>query len=131
MFRLLSRLGAVLAAVLLLTAVQTGPASAADAEGCRIAPGSTFTFSPFCVNDRAATSYTVAFHAPAGTSYAWTVTGDWNAVWTGCGPTNAYCTVTTGGSGQDREVQAYVTVDGTVSGYYSAYIRAYCGRYLC
>ena len=39
MLRTLSRLGAVLAGLLLAVAVQAAPASADDAAGCRIAPG--------------------------------------------------------------------------------------------
>jgi hypothetical protein len=125
--RNLTRLGAMLAGLLLIFAVQAGPASAADAVGCRIAPGYTFTFNQFCYNDKAASSYTVAFHAPAGTAGAWSITGDWNSVWVGCGATDDYCTVTTGGSGTDREV--YGSKGGVFVG--SAYIRAYCGTYLC
>lgn len=44
----------------------------------------------------------------------------------GCGAADDYCTVTTRGSNADRNV------DGAKGGYYfSAYIRAYCGSYLC
>jgi len=131
MLRILSRLGAVVVGVFLLAAVQSAPASAVDAEGCRIAPGYTFTFSPTCVNDMAATSYSVAFHAPAGSSYAWSITGDWVAVIGGCGSADAYCTVSTRGSNIDREVQAQVTVGGVGTRSYTAYIRAFCGSYLC
>lgn len=126
MLRLLSRLGVAVATLFLFTAVQAGPAQAEDAAGCRIAPGYTFDFRPFCVNDRAASSYTVAFHVPAGTTGTWSITGDWVSVWVGCGATDDYCTVTTRGSSADREVQ------GAKGGYYfHAYIRAYCGSYLC
>lgn len=132
--RALSRLGAVVAGLLLLVlAVPASPAAAVDATGCRIAPGATFTFSPFCVNDRAATSYSVAFHAPDGAAgYAWSVTGDWTGVVvTGCGSTNAYCTVRTAGSNTDREVSGTVLVDGTTTYTSHAYIRAFCGSQLC
>lgn len=126
MTRLLMRIGAVLAGLLVVCAVQAGPASAADAAGCRIAPGTEFAFKPFCVNTKAASSYTVAFHVPAGTTGTWTVTGDWVSVYVGCGATDDYCTVTTRGSSADREVQ------GAKGGYsFDAYIRAYCGSSLC
>lgn len=127
MLRILSRLAVVVTGFLALTAAQTGPAVAADATGCRIAPGVTFDFRPFCVNDRPASSYTVAFHAPAGTAGAWSITGDWVAVYVGCGATDDYCTVTTRGSNADREVQ------GSKGGLFvgSAYIRWFCGSQLC
>ena len=126
MLRSLTRLGAVLAGLLLVFAVQAGPASAADAAGCRLAPGTEFAFKTFCVNTKPANSYTVAFHAPAGTAGAWSITGDWVAVWTGCGAADEYCTVTTGGSGTDR------MVDGSKGSFSAhAYIRAYCGTALC
>jgi hypothetical protein len=124
--RSLTRLGVAVAALFLLTAVQAAPASADDAPGCRIAPGYTFDFRTFCVNDKAASSYTVAFHVPAGTTGTWSITGDWVSVYVGCGAADDYCTVTTRGSNADRNV------DGAKGGYYfSAYIRAYCGSYLC
>ena len=126
MLRTLSRLGAVLAGLLLAVAVQAAPASAADAAGCRIAPGTEFAFKTFCVNTRPASSYSVAFHAPAGTVGTWSITGDWTGVVGGCGAADDYCTVTTPGSGADR------TVQGTKGSFSShAYIRAYCGTYLC
>jgi hypothetical protein len=124
--RTLTRLGAALAGLLLVFAVQAGPASAADAAGCRIAPGTEFAFKTFCVNTKPAASYSVAFHAPAGTTGAWSITGDWTGVVGGCGAADDYCTVTTPGSGADREVQ------GSKGGFSShALIRAYCGRVLC
>jgi hypothetical protein len=127
MLRTLVRLGVAAATFFLLTAVQTGPATAADATGCRIAPGTTFDFRQFCVNDRPASSYSVAFHAPAGTAGAWSITGDWVSVYVGCGATDDYCTVTTRGSNADREVQ------GSKGGQFvgSAYIRWFCGSQLC
>lgn len=127
MLRMLSRLAVAVASLFLLTAVQASPAQAADAAGCRIAPGYTFTFDQFCVNDRPASSYTVAFHAPAGTAGAWTITGDWVSVYVGCGAADEYCTVTTRGSNADREVQG--SKGGVFVG--SAYIRWFCGSQLC
>ena len=126
MLRTLTRLGAVLAGLLLVFAVQAGPASAADAPGCRLAPGTEFAFKTFCVNTKPAASYSVAFHAPAGTAGAWSITGDWISVIGGCGAADEYCTVKTGGSNTDR------TVDGAKGTFHShAYIRAYCGTALC
>jgi hypothetical protein len=112
--------------------VQTGPASAEDGNGCRIAPGYTFAFEGVCVNDKPASSYAVAFHqqAPEGSTFSWTITGDWTSVVSGCGPTSSYCTVRTPGSSADREVHAHVVANGVASGY-RAFIRAYCGSYLC
>lgn len=131
MLRILTRLGAVLAGILLFSIAYVGPASASDASGCRIAPGRTFTFSPHCRNDKPADSYTVAFHAPDGAgSYAWSVTGDWTSVWTGCGTGDSYCTVTTNGSSYDHQVYARVVAGGTGYSYFAG-ILAYCGTYLC
>jgi hypothetical protein len=125
--RTVTRLAVALATLFLLTAVQTGSAHADDAVGCRIAPGTVFTFNQFCLNSKPASSYTVAFHAPAGTAGAWTITGDWNSVWVGCGATDDYCTVTTGGSNSDREVSG--SKGGLFVGH--AIIRWYCGSQLC
>jgi hypothetical protein len=125
--RILTRLGIAVATLFLFTAVQAGPAAAADATGCRIAPGTVFTFSQFCTNSKPASSYTVAFHAPPGTVGAWSVTGNWQSVYAGCGATDDYCTVTTGGSNADREVSGS---KGDLSVGY-AYINRYCGSYLC
>jgi hypothetical protein len=136
MVRILSRLGAVIAGVVLLATVHVGAASASAVTfGCRIAPGYTFTFEPACGNDKPATSYSVAFavqNLSSGShTFSWSITGDWTSVVTGCGPTDQYCTVATRGSSADREVQGRVTVDGSATFYAYAFISAYCGSYRC
>jgi hypothetical protein len=126
MLRLLARLGVAAATMFVLTAVQTGPAHAADATGCRVAPGHVFTFAEYCTNSAPASTYTVAFHAPFANG-AWSITGPYSSVYTGCGATDEYCTVTVRGPGGSREIQ------GSKAGVFvgSASIEPWCGQYLC
>jgi hypothetical protein len=131
MMRILSRLLAAVAGLLLVTAVAAAPAQATDAVGCRFAPGTNFLFEASCVNNLPASSYAVAFHAPTGTSYAWSITGDWTSVIGGCGATDEYCTVATPGSNREHEVDSAVTVNGTTTVFSTAFINQYCGNQFC
>jgi hypothetical protein len=131
MVRILFRLLAAVAGLLLAGAMAATPAQAADAVGCRIAPGTNFAFEASCVNTLPASSYAVAFHAPTGSSYSWSVTGDWTSVIGGCGATDEYCTVATPGSNREREVDSVVTVNGTTTVFSTAIINAYCGSQFC
>ena len=126
MIRTLSRLAVAAATLFVLTAVQTGPAHAADATGCRVAPGTVFTFDQFCMNSKPASTYTVAFHAPFA-SGAWSITGPYTSVYTGCGAGDEYCTVTVRGPGGSREIIGYKA--GAFIG--SASIEPFCGNQYC
>lgn len=128
MVRVLSRLGAVVLGVLMLTAVHSPQASADGGIGCRIAPGYTFTFEDPCSNDKGANTYGVAFAFPylqnvSGYTFTWSVTGGTYTVFAGCGTTDYFCNVNV--RNVDREYLGVGTFSGnghSGSGSATAYI---------
>lgn len=139
MLRILLRLGAVLASVLFVTTVHTGPASAFGGEtvGCRISPGRTFTFTEFCTNDRPiGGTCTVAFAVQnlsgAGYTFSWSLSGHYLAVVGGCGSTDSTCRVSVSRATQELVGSVNWTQAGqTGSGAAYADIEPWCGQYLC
>jgi hypothetical protein len=117
------------------------PAAAVGGEtfGCRIAPGTTFTFTPVCYNDPVpATTYTVGFavqnRSGSGYTYSWSISGPYQSVYVGCTPTSSDCAVTVRRSSGEEEIVATVTytqAGQSASRTSYAYIEPVCGTSFC
>jgi hypothetical protein len=136
--RSLVGLAATLAAMLALTFGTTAPASAIGGEtfGCRIAPGTVFTWDQFCSNSKPAQTYNVGFAvlntSGGGYTYSWTITGPYQYVIVGCTSTSYDCAVAV--SRGSKEITGTVTYtqngqSATQTAYAS--IEPYCGNQLC
>ncbi|MGN9769154.1 hypothetical protein ACTMS2_28770 [Micromonospora sp. SD12] len=130
---------ASLLAVATLGLATASPAAAFGGEtfGCRVAPGTIFTWETTCLNSKPATMYNVGFavlNTAGSYTYSWTVTGPYEYVITGCTTTSYDCAVAVRGGSNDSEITASVTYSqGGQSATRSAtaIIRGYCGSYLC
>ena len=132
---------AATAGVAALVVGSATPAAAFGGEtfGCRIAPGTTFTFSPVCYNDPvAANSYTVGFAVQnrSGSDYtfAWSLSGPYQSVYAGCTPTSSDCAVIVSRSSGEKEIAATVTYTQggqSASRTAYAYIEPVCGTFYC
>jgi hypothetical protein len=92
---------ALLAAVIFacgLTLATSSPASATGAWlGCRISPGTVFTWSQYCSNSKSASWYNAAFlvqNAPTPLSYTWSVPAGYS-IYAYCGSSDNSCAVVT------------------------------------
>lgn len=103
---------AVAASSLVLGTAAPAAAFGGETFGCRIAPGTVFTWSTYCQNSRPATTYNVGFAVlnTTGTyTYSWTVTGPYQSVITGCTSTSYDCAVSVHAEASDVEIFATVT----------------------
>ncbi len=133
-------IAAMVAASVAMTVGVVSPASALGGEtfGCRIAPGTTFTFQQSCMNDPVqASQYNVGFAVQnlsgSGYTFSWTITGQYVNIYTGCTATSSDCAVFVRG-GNFREISATVTyTQGGVSASQTAYaeIEPVCGNQYC
>lgn len=93
------------------------PAQAFGSEtfGCRISPGTVFTWNTTCNNNtEPANTYNVGFMVQntsgSGYSYTWSISGPYTSVYSGCTSTSADCAVLVSGRAGDEEIDATVTV---------------------
>lgn len=136
--RRLLALMAVAGTTLALLVAGGGTASALGGEslGCRVAPGTVFTFNHVCSNNQGASSYTVGFlvqNETGTSSYSWNVpTAYQSQIVGGCGSGQNWCTVSANNS--DQEIYLTVTLtQGTDSETLDSYgfINQYCGSMPC
>ncbi|MFL6130862.1 MAG: hypothetical protein ACJ73E_17580 [Mycobacteriales bacterium] len=112
--RALTCFTAALTVALALSVGSASPAAAFGGEtfGCRVAPGTDFTWREFCSNTKQATTYNVGFAVlnTSGTyTYSWTITGPYQYVITGCTSTSYDCAVAVTAGAGDK------VIDGTVT----------------
>ncbi|MEV6525564.1 hypothetical protein AB0M43_26795 [Longispora sp. NPDC051575] len=141
--RLRSVLVGLVAAVVSATALTLGatsPAAAAFGDetfGCRIAPGTIFTWSAGCHDSMPATTYNVAFQVQnlsGSYTYSWNISGPYTSVITGCTSSSVACAVSVPGGAFDSEIYATVTYSQggqSLTRYSVAILRARCGDMLC
>lgn len=129
---------ALFAVILAMTATiaWATPAQAFGGEtlGCRISPGTVFTWNPTCDNNtKPASTYNVGFlvqnTSGSGYSYTWVISGPYISVAAGCTSSSADCAVYVHGGSSEKEIDATVTV--TQSGqsqtlYSTAFINGWC-----
>ncbi|GIG59969.1 hypothetical protein Lfu02_43410 [Longispora fulva] len=128
--------GVVAATSLTLSSASPAAAFGGETFGCRIAPGTIFTWSQYCNNSVPASTYNVAFQVFGSGSYtySWSISGPYTSVITGCTSTSPACAVSVPGGMFDSEIYATVTYSqGGESATRSsvAILNAYCGSYLC
>jgi hypothetical protein len=136
---LLATFLSALLAVAGLGLITASPAAAIGGEtfGCRVAPGTIFTWESFCVNSKPATMYNAGFavlNTSGNYTYSWQITGPYEYVIVGCTSGSYDCAVAVRGGSIDREITVTVTYSqngqsATQSA--TAYIRGYCGSSLC
>jgi hypothetical protein len=111
-----------------------GPASAAGPWlGCRVAPGTVFTWSPYCSNSQNASWYNAGYlvqDAPTPLSYTWSIPSGYS-VYADCGSSDNSCGVVVH---QGDDIVVTVTLnysDHSESYSAEATIDQYCGSQLC
>jgi hypothetical protein len=142
MSRIRSRLANAIACAVAAATLVVAPASPAAAFGdetfgCRIAPGTVFTWNEFCANSAPASTYNVGFavfNTSGSYTYSWTITGDYRSIITGCTPTSYDCAVSVRRGVSDQWVTGTVTYtqngqSATQTAY--AIVMPYCGNLLC
>ena len=111
---------AAAATILGMGLLPAGEASALGGEwlGCRVAPGTVFTFSQFCSNTaNSASSYGVAFQVQSETApstYSWSVPAEFvSRISEGCTSTSNWCKVTVPNKDADITVSVTLTQGGS------------------
>ncbi len=116
MRRKLLALLAALATILGVTVLSPGNASALGGErlGCRVAPGTVFTYNQFCDNNQSAYQYSVAFlvqNETAPSTYSWSITTQgFYSISGGCTTTSNSCTLSVSRTAGDRDISVSVTL---------------------
>ncbi|MEV7229342.1 hypothetical protein AB0M79_20290 [Polymorphospora sp. NPDC051019] len=134
----LASVAACVVAATTFTLAGATPAAAIGQEtfGCRIAPGVVFTWNTYCNNSAPASTYNVGFavqNTSGSYTFAWSVSGPYQSINTGCTATSPTCSVWVSGH-SDSSIEATVTyTQNGQSRTQTAYatINRYCGSQLC
>jgi hypothetical protein len=138
--RLLAGFAASVVTAATLVLITSPPASAAFGDenyGCRVSPGSDFTYRSYCTNNRASSTYHVAFvventSPAAGYSYDWSISGEYlYIINNGCTATSFACGLAMRAN-QSATVEVTYTQNGqSITKWASTYLAPYCGQYPC
>ncbi len=105
--------------------------------GCRVSPGSDFTYRSHCTNNRGASTYHVGFvventSPAAGYSYSWTIYGDYLYILNnGCAATSFACGLAMTGEQSATVVVTYTKDGQSVTKQSTVSLGLYCGSMPC
>jgi len=125
---------ATLALVAGLGLFASSPAGATGTTfGCRISPGTIFTWNQYCHTSEAASTYNAGFlvqNAAIPLSYSWSIPSG-HAIYSGCGSSDNSCGVLAH-QGDEFEVTVNLTYSDHTESYWSdATIDQWCGNNIC